>query len=433
MLKIYRAIMGASAPLLVSVLEKRVRKGKEDSARLPERQGQASLPRPAGPLGWVHAASVGEAQSALILIRNLLQRYPRLSILVTTGTRTSAALMQKNLPARAFHQFYPLDHPQWTEHFLNHWRPDFVLWMESELWPNMLGQVHARRIPAALINARLSDKSYRLWRMIRSSVKSLLDTFEIILAQTPQDAHLFEALGARQVIVTDNLKYSAEALSYDEKSLGQLMATTQDRPLWVFASTHKGEEFMACRVHQILKNALPDLLTIIVPRHPERRQEIISLCEEHKLQARLRGTAHQSPDEKDDIYIADTLGELGLFYRLAPVTCIGRSFSDDGGGGHNPIEAAQLHCAVMHGPNVQNLQEIFDEMDNAGAALSLKDEKDLEQMLEKFLTDAQMAESYQVKAYSFAKNKGAVVERVTSALDTMITRAVEVSGDKQCA
>lgn len=423
LLKFYKLLLSVSGSTLKTELTMRRRRGKEDPVRLPERMGVPGRPRPDGLLVWIHAASVGEAQSTLTLIDALLARLPQIHVLVTTGTLTSARLMAGRLPPRAFHQFYPLDHPAWVGSFLDHWRPDLALWMESELWPLMLWELRNRQIPAALVNARLSPRSFKIWRLFfPDTARHLLGAFETVLAQTPQDAAAFRMLGARQVVVTDNLKYSATPLPFDPQGLAGLQKALAGRPVWLYASTHVGEEALACRLHAALKNTLPELLTVIVPRHPERRQEIALLCRNANLQTRLRSEGNGLPQSGDDIYIADTLGELGLFYRLAPVACIGRSFSDDGGGGHNPLEAAQLDCAVLHGPHVQNLAAIYKEMDSRGAAFPLRDENEFRTVLEKFLIDSTALEAQQHKGLAFAQEKGQVLEAVLLSLSPLLDK-----------
>lgn len=411
----YAALMEAGTPLLHRLLARRAAKGKEDPARMSERTGVAGLPRPAGRLFWLHAASVGEAQSALILLEALLARDPALRVLVTTGTVTSAALMARRLPERAFHQYVPLDHPLWVARFLDHWRPDRVLWMESELWPNMLAAIKRREIKAALVNARLSDRSVRNWRLARGMIGGMLSAFAVILAQTEKDADNFRRLGQAPVIVTDNLKYAAAPLPLDEAALPALFAAVGARPLWVYASTHDGEEDLACRLHARLRDKYPDLLTVIVPRHPERRAAVAAICARHGLPFALRSTGGL-PQAADEIYIVDTLGELGLFYRVAPLACIGRSFSNDGGGGHNPIEAAQLGCAVIHGPHIQNLAALYDEMNEAGAALRLRDRNDFYEQLDKFLGNGFLCDQLRDRGAAFVTAKAQILDRVLSAL-----------------
>lgn len=427
MLALYKTITGCSGPALKAILRRRLRDGKEHPARLSERQGKPGLLRPAGTLLWVHAASVGEAQSALILIRTIQGMFPAARFLVTTGTLTSADLMTKRLPEGAIHQFYPLDHPLWVDQFLNHWKPDLTLWMESELWPNMLAALKQRSIPTVLVNARMSDKSFARWKLLRPLARDLLTTFTTILAQTDKDAARFKDLGATSVTVTDNLKYSADPLPHDAADLTALQTALQGRPVWVYASTHAGEEALACELHRALE--IPNLLTIIVPRHPERRDEILDACKSEGGDAQLRGAGHTLPKTDTDVYIADTLGELGLFYRLSPLACIGRSFSKDGGGGHNPIEAAQLSCAVLTGPDVQFQQQIFDEMRDAGAAMMANTPEDLKRALSMLLNNTSELELLRKRGSAFAAKKADTLERVMAALTPLLAPLAL----KQCA
>lgn len=420
LLGLYRAATKLGAPALRALLTARARRGKEDPARIGERMGTPSRPRPAGSLIWVHAASVGEAQSALILIDRLARRTKDAHILVTTGTVTSATLMEKRLPANAFHQFYPLDRPAWVRAFLDHWRPSCALWMESELWPNMLREIRKRNIPAALVNARLSRRSARRWALAGDAAAQILATFSLCLAQSDEDAAALRSLGAGNVTATDNLKYGAAPLPCDAAELDRLRRAVKNRPLWLYASTHAGEEALACRVHKRLKKNLPNLLTILVPRHPERGGAVMDCCLDAILNARLRGESASLPAADDDIYIADTLGEMGLFYRLAPLACIGRSFSADGGGGHNPIEAAQLGCAVLHGPRVQNLEKIYAEMDAQGAALRVTDEEELTTALRRLLSHPAELRAQQDSGKDFAERRAGVVDRVMTRLEPLL-------------
>ncbi|MFN3700321.1 MAG: 3-deoxy-D-manno-octulosonic acid transferase [Alphaproteobacteria bacterium] len=435
MFQIYKIATFAAAPAFHGLLRSRLNKGKEDPQRIAERKGFASQPRPKGKLVWIHAASVGEAQAALIVIGKITARMPNCAILITTGTKTSAELMAQKLPNGAIHQYYPLDHPHWVERFLNHWQPDLCLWMESELWPNMLSGIKRRSIPAALVNAKLSPRSYGRWKRLKSLITPMLSTFHTILTQTDSDKGYYLNLGAApdKVLTTDNLKYSADPLPYDEAALMDIQSAISSRPVWVYASTHDGEEALAYRAHQSLLEKLPDLLTIIVPRHPERRSQIQSALEALQgnaaeaaqnatppLKIDFRGQNKKLPNQNTALYIADTLGELGLFYKLAPIACIGRSFSHDGGGGHNPIEAALHNCAVLYGKNIQNLQEIFDDMRAAQAALRLKEPSELAPALEALFTDPARLKTLQDKAHSFATAKAGVIDTVMNALEPLL-------------
>jgi 3-deoxy-D-manno-octulosonic-acid transferase len=422
MLRLYTSLMGASSFVLKSLLKKRLKQGKEDPNRLDERMGIAGMSRPDGFLIWLHAASVGEAQSAMILI-NALAQDKDTQILVTTGTVTSAEFLKNRLPSNAFHQYYPLDHPKWVGDFLDHWHPDYIIWMESEIWPNMLQAVQSRKIGAALINARLSEKSLRRWKMAGKSVTEILAPFQVCLTQTEDDAKSFQKLGLLHARASGNLKYSAAPLPFDRHSETQLLDALEERPCWVFASTHDSEEEMACRIHMGLKAKVPNLLTIIVPRHPERRENILRACAKYNVNTKQRGDNRALPTIKDDIYLADTLGELGLFYSISPIACIGRSFSNDGGGGHNPIEAAQYHCAVLHGPLVQNLKDIYDEFDKAGACLKINDESDLQKRLEKLFLDDTGREALQSKAHHFVSQKADVLPFIMKTLENDMASA----------
>ena len=417
---VYEGITRAGLPLLQLLLKMRTARGKEDPARLCERMGKSSFPRPNGPLVWLHAASVGEAQSALILLSAIGKTFHGINILVTTGTVTSATLMQRRLSGNTIHQYVPIDHPDWVGKFLDHWKPDLALWMESELWPNMLNGLKQRNVPAVLVNARLSDKSYRFWGMAKSFAKTLLDCFTLVLAQTEKDAGRFKNLGAANVLITDNLKYSAAPLPSDELALSTLTLGVGNRPCWVYASTHAGEEALACRVHKRVKEKLPDLLTVIVPRHPERRDEIANTCFENNVKFRLRGNTLTLPSSEDDIYIADTLGELGLFYTLCPIAMIGRSFSNDGGGGHNPIEAAQLGCAVITGPNNQFQTQLYEDMRADHAVTDVQNEDELVTALLEFLTEPELLRDIQIKTAAFVNRKTHVVDRVLTHLSPLL-------------
>lgn len=424
MLDIYKTISRLSKPALLALLLRRKAIGKEVPERINERKGKPSQDRPQGKVFWVHAASVGEAQSALVLVRAVLGAYPQAHCLVTTGTVTSAALMEDKLPDRALHQFYPLDYPKWINRFLDHWHPDLCLWMESELWPNMLLGIQKRKIPAALINARLSPRSFRKWKRVKSSINRLLGTFDIILTQTEQDAEHFTALGADNVRVSDNLKYSAKPLGYDKQDYTALTTAIAGRPLITYASTHKGEEELAAQVHEALKDKYPGLLSIIVPRHPHRGQDIAHICETHGLDPVLRRDAKRLPDRDTDIYIVNTIGELGLIYDLAPFAFIGRTFSDDGGGGHNPLEPALLNCAVLHGPHTQNLQDIFDDMGAAGAALKIESKNLIIATIASLLEAPESLSALQMQAREFATRKARVIDNVMNALEPQLASSL---------
>lgn len=421
----YRSITSLSEPFLKKLMMKRLASEKESTDRYREKYGFPSAFRPnEKKLIWIHAASVGESQSALILIHALLSHYKNVHILVTSGTLTSAQIMEKKLPENTTHQFYPLDHPEWVNRFLDHWSPDLALWMESELWPNMLYEIKKRKIPAALINARMSEKSFSAWKYFKPFSRALLSCFRTVLCQTQKDRDYYTHLGAHNVIVTDNLKYSAAPLDYNADDLNHLSEILQGKFICVYASTHDAEETMACRIHLKLKETIPNLFTIIIPRHPERGDVIDTQCRAlgTNLNIKLRTDQHTPPTEKTDIYIANTLGELGLFYKLSPVAYIGRTMSADGGGGHNPIEAAQFGCAVIHGPNTQNLLEIFQELKTYNASIEIQNEEDFTDILEKLYSDETYLDLLQKNALDFAKSKTDIIKNVMNEISILIEK-----------
>lgn len=360
--------------------------GKEDPVRQDERLGVSLCPRPPGPLVWFHAASVGESLSILMLIHRLIAADPRLHILVTTGTVTSAQLMSRRLPVRAIHQFVPVDRPGYVSRFLDHWQPDLILWIESEIWPNMLWEIGRRRLRAALVNARMSERSFRRWHRVPGFIGPLLGAFRLCLAQTAADAERLRGLGATEVKTTGNLKYSSEPPPAAADSLSALSQSLTGRPVWLLASSHPGEDAIAAQVHKALAARLPGLLTVIAPRHPHRGREIQALLTTHGLTAGCRSNG-ALPGAGDDAYVADTLGEMGVLYRLAPVVCVGGSLVPHGG--QNPIEPAQLGCALVFGPHMGNFAEIAKQLIEAGAAWPVPDGTRLAEAVGQLLADAE--------------------------------------------
>ncbi|HXO91406.1 MAG TPA: 3-deoxy-D-manno-octulosonic acid transferase [Stellaceae bacterium] len=381
---LYRGLTQPLAPLVAVWLRRRRKQGKEDTLRFQERRGIPSIARPLGPLVWIHAASVGEATAMLALIERLLEERPTLEILVTTGTVASATLLDKRLPARARHQYVPVDLPRWIARFLDHWRPDLALWVESELWPNLVLATHARGIPMVLINGRLSAASYARWRWGVGLVSPLLGAFATCFAQDEVQAERLRRLGVREIAMIGDVKAAAAALPVDLLQLKQLRHQVGPRPLWVAASTHAGEEEIVAGVHRQLVAGHPGLLTIIAPRHAARGDNI-----EAMLAARGLRTARRARGEpvtrETDFYLADTMGELGLFYSLAGIAFIGGSLVAKGG--HNPFEAARLDCAVLHGPHISNCAGMAGDLAAAGASETVLDGNTLAAAVSRLLAD----------------------------------------------
>ena len=389
LLSVYVAATRAAQPIAPLVLNRRLKAGKEHELRLGERAGHASLVRPEGGLFWLHGASVGEFLSILPLVHALATS--RISVLVTTGTLTSAKLAAERLPATVLHQFVPLDFPDAVARFYDHWQPDMAIFAESEIWPNLMSEAVDRSIPLAIVNGRMSHRSFRRWKRLTSLVTPLLERLDLCLAQSEDDAGRFRVLGASRAIALGNLKFDADPLPFDRAALAELQAFVGDRPVWLAASTHSGEESIIFKAQQRLASVINRPLAIIIPRHPERGNEVAGLAVRFGLQVRQRSLG-EHPDSECDVYVADTLGELGLFYRLCPVALIGRSLVPPGGG-HNPIEAALLGSVIVHGLHTQNFAGLYAGLAAAGAGVAVEDEDTLIAAIETLLKDEVYAQS----------------------------------------
>jgi 3-deoxy-D-manno-octulosonic-acid transferase len=372
----YRGFASLASPFLRRMLARRIKRGKEVPARVNERFGISSLNRPEGRLIWFHAASVGETLSLLPVIAAL---EGKASVLLTTGTVTSASLAAERLPSFAQHQFVPLDVPAWVRRFLAHWRPDGAVFVESELWPATLMMLDARRIPRLLINASMSARSAARWRRAPGFARRILGGFTAVHAQSARDAEYLTALGAKPVLKWGNLKFAAPLLPVDEIAL-KAMRQAISGPHWLAASTHPGEEEIVIAAHRLLAAQFPGLITVIAPRHPARGAGVAALCTGLPVARRSLG---QPP--APGIYIADTLGELGLFYRLCPCALVGGSLVDIGG--HNITEPARLGTAVLTGPFTGEIAEQVQRLQAAGAIVAVTDAATLAAALRHWLED----------------------------------------------
>lgn len=415
--RLYKFSTIALAPCLPAYLQKRVQKGKEEAARLTERYGIPSLDRPAGTLVWIHAASVGEARSVLTLVHRLLERHPDWSILVTTGTVTSAKILSHELPQRAFHQYIPLDVPSWTDTFLHHWKPNLIVWVEQELWPNMLAAIHKKKIPLILANGRLEESSYRRWRYFKPVVRKMLHSFHTIYAQSTYDARRYEALSDRKVIAKGNLKFATPPLSFDASKLGALQKDIQERPVWLAASTHPGEEALILQAHQLILKQRPNALLIIAPRHADRGPSLVQLIKEAHLVSAQRQSGEEIT-QKTQVYLADTMGELGTFYRLAPISFIGGSLVPIGG--HNLIEPAQLGCVTVHGPYIGNIQEIAEEFSARNIGYQINSIQELADTVLNLLNSPALVKSIGQKAREFVGEQGQVLDILLMDIEEII-------------
>ncbi|MCA6226860.1 MAG: 3-deoxy-D-manno-octulosonic acid transferase [Phenylobacterium sp.] len=388
-LALYGLATGLAEPLAPFILKRRAKVGREDPARIGERLGRAGQPRPDGPLVWLHGVSVGESVSLLAMVEGLRARRPDLALLVTSGTRTSADLLARRLPAGVIHQYVPIDGPRAAARFLDHWRPDLGVFAESELWPNLILTARRRGTRLVLASARITEGTARTWRRAPASARRLLSAFDLILPQDRATADRLRGLGAdcgREL----NLKRAGAPLIFDPAELARLQGLAAGRPVVLAASTHPGEDALIAEAAEGL-----GALLVIAPRHPERGAGIAAA-----LRAPRRALG-EDPAPETPVWIADTLGEMGLFFRLADVVVMGGSFPG-GIGGHNPLEPARLGAPVITGPDIANAADVYDEMFDEACAIPARDAADLRRKLAGLLADPVLRRRMREAALAYA-------------------------------
>jgi 3-deoxy-D-manno-octulosonic-acid transferase len=416
-LRIYRMGLALLEPAAAALLLWRKRRGKEDPERVRERRGIPSRERPEGRLAWLHGASIGETLALLPVVERLIRR--GLIVLVTSGTHTSAELLGRRLPPGAVHQFVPVDAPRYVRRFLDHWRPDLALVAESEIWPNSILELDRRGIPLVLINGRISERSFRRWSRVPRISGALLKRFALCLAQSRADAERLQRLGASRVTIAGNLKFDASPPPADARAVAHLSGLLSGRPVWVAASTHPGEEELVFAAHEALASRLPSLMTIVAPRHPQRGGEIAALASTAGLEAARRSASDQ-PERSTAVYVVDTVGELGLFYRLAPLVFMGGSLVPHGG--QNPIEPAKLGAAILHGPHVHNFADVYAALDRVGGARPVADGEALSAAVGALLAAPARMRDMARAASETVESLGGAVNRTMQSVEPFIAR-----------
>ncbi len=405
-------------PILPLYLRLRVWKGKEEFGRLQERYGKGTLKRPEGTLIWIHAASVGESLSTLPLIDLLVKHDKKTHVLLTTGTISSANLMKERLPNRAFHQYAPIDHSKYVRNFFNCWNPDIGIWTESEFWPNLVIEAKNHGVPIGLINGRISDKSFRGWKRLGKMISIIIRKFDFCLGQTKDDTRKLGILGAKNYEYLGNLKFSSPPLPVNKQELLHLSSQIQDRPCWLAASTHKGEEEIVAHVHQKLKANYNSILTVIVPRHPDRGDEVFETLRQYNNFKISRRSQSNSINSDTDIYLADTIGELGLFFSLSKITFMGKSLVPLGG--QNPIEPLKLGSAVIHGPHMSNFTEIVKELSKFGCAVQIENSNQLYTGVYELLSNQKKVKNIIKNGEIYINSKRLVAEKIKNKIVSLL-------------
>ncbi|MEP2706938.1 MAG: 3-deoxy-D-manno-octulosonic acid transferase [Roseibium sp.] len=412
LITLYRALARALAPVFHLIFGYRSRAGKEIVARKGERFGRPSVSRPLGKLVWIHAASVGETTSVLPLIEKLFSTGHR--VLLTTVTVTSSEIAEKRLPDGCIHQFAPFDSPGYVARFLEHWKPDLAMVVESEIWPCMFDEVRTHKIPFVMLNGRLSAASARNWSRLRGTSSYIFGCLDLVLAQSPADAERLRTLGCQRVETPGNLKFDATLPEADLFDVGELVSQIGDRPVWLAALTHSEEDDLVLTTHDMLSKAFPGLLLILVPRHPARASEVAERLKSQGLRA-VRRSQETTISSTIDVYLGDTLGEMGLYYRLAPVTFLGGSFND--AGGHSPVEASLLGSALVTGPRVANARTVYNELWAQNAARRVDDPDRLAGAVSDLLRNPEDANAQAERARDIVKAGRGAVDKTLSLIE----------------
>ncbi|TAE33369.1 MAG: 3-deoxy-D-manno-octulosonic acid transferase [Alphaproteobacteria bacterium] len=412
-LSIYRFATYLAIPFLPYYLRSRLKQGKEDGQRMDERYGKNATKRPIAPLIWIHAASIGETNSAQRLIRHLLATDPSVHILITTTTLSAAIMIAQHPIDRVHHAYAPLDTPPSVARFLKHWQPHMVCFVDSELWPNMIRAISQRAIPLILLNGRMSPRSAARWRKAPRASAKILSHFDVIFAKSEADAQLFCDLGGTNVHYVGNMKYDAAPLSVDETRYDAMRSALGSRPCWVAASTHKGEDELLALAHQQVRLTHPDALLILVPRHAHRGSDIATMLRSDGWNVAQRST-QEALTPQTAIYLADTMGELGLWYRLAHIVFIGGSLVPHGG--QNPIEAVRLGCTVLYGPHRFNFTDVCYELHKAKALIDVHNGDELAQQITHLIEHPHQCEALIEAGTNFLNTHDDVVIRIHAML-----------------
>lgn len=413
-------------PVFVVILKIRDIHGKEISARIPEKKGVSKAKRPDAFLVMIHGASIGETQALRPVINSLLKDYPEIVIMLTSGTRSSAEILKRQLAEkehgeRVFHHFLPLDHPVWVNRFLRHWKPDLILWSESDFWPNIIMQAKSYKIPQLLINGRMSPKSFKKWKKLRGLFKSFISVFKEIHVQKETDRLKLIDLGAKteNISLSGNLKFSSPVLKSNKKDLNALRKDIGARPFWCYASCHPDEFKIAIKTHEKLKKDFPNIISIIVPRHPEKKTQYSDLLIETGLTATYRSDA-QSITDDTGFYIADSFGELGLFYDLSDIIMVGGSLINLGC--HNVIEPVQQKSALLFGSYIYNIEDTCLDLIDKEAGIQVHNGTDLAENIKLLLLNPTKTDTMKNNGYGYVMNNANVLNKTLKAIKKYIKK-----------
>ena len=386
---------------------RKIRK-KEDSISYREKLSKIEISREEGFLIWFHVASVGEAMSILPLIESCIEEKKINKILLTSITLSSGKILKKrfNQNAKVIHQFLPLDISVWTSKFLEHWKPNLSIFIDSEIWPNLISQVSEKKIPLLLINARITKKSFKRWKLIISFAKKIFEKFDLCIVSNKESENFLKILGAKNIKNYGNLKFSNIKNDLNKKLDSDFFNKIKNRKIWCAASTHPTEEILCARSHLKIKESYNNILTIIIPRHIDRIEKIRKELSNLNLKIALYSKLDQI-DINTDILLIDTYGEASIFYNISKYVFVGKSTIKSliMNSGQNPIEAARLGCKIFHGPNVSNFVEIYEYLKTLGVTKQINNSNELSlSIIEEFEGDKIEKSSIKEKIDNYGQN-----------------------------
>ena len=414
-LMLYRGAGSVLYPFSGPFLRARARKGKEDRNRRAERYGYASWKRPEGPLVWLHAASVGESLAIMPLIKRMESF--GINLVLTTGTVTSASIAETRISQKTIHQYVPMDVKRAVRRFLDHWQPDLAIFAESEIWPTTITELASRNVPQILVNARMSDRSNRRWQKRPALAQAIFGQLSQVIAQSAVDGERFRALGAPWVSVAGNLKTDVGVPEADEKDLAKIRKQIEGRPTWVAVSTHRGEEASMAKTHRMVASHEKGLLTIVVPRHPDRSAEVLEELQAQGLNVVTR-SSRKPISSHTDIFLGDTIGEMGLYLHLSKIAFMGKSLAAEGG--QNPIEPAMTGAAILSGRYVQNFRDTYQQLLDAGGAKLVSDENMLASHILHLLRNEDDLKGMREAARETVDGMTGALERTSTSIDAYI-------------
>ena len=355
-------------------------KKKEDSISYKEKLSRIETAREEGFLIWFHVASVGEAMSILPLIESCIEEKKIDKILLTSITLSSGNVLKKRFSqnVKVFHQFLPLDISVWTNKFLDHWKPNLSIFIDSEIWPNLISQISKKKIPLLLINARITKKSFDRWKLIISFAKKIFEKFDLCIASNKESESFLKILGAKNIKNYGNLKFSKIKTELNNKLDSDFLIKIENRKIWCGASTHPTEEILCAKSHLKIKEKYKNILTIIIPRHIDRIKTIYEELSKLNLKIVLSSNLSQV-DTKTDVILVDSYGESLKFYNISKYVFLGKSLTTSltKDSGQNPIEPARLGCKIFHGPYVSNFAEIYKYFNELGISKEVNSSNEL--------------------------------------------------------